>query len=110
MTPQDFCYWLQGFFELSTDGITVTPEQVLIIKDHLKLVFDKQTPDRNATQPFDYDKLKKELEELVKKQPQIPTPPYVDPFDPQRPPYAPLYPPLWTKPIDPTGKPYVVTC
>lgn len=45
-TPQDFCLWLQGFVELqNTDS--VSDNQWLIIKDHLKLVFDKVTPDRS---------------------------------------------------------------
>lgn len=46
MEAQDFCYWLQGFFELS-EGKKLTPKQVEIIKDHLNLVFDKVTPDRS---------------------------------------------------------------
>ena len=38
MTSRDFCYWLQGFFELKdTEG--VTSEQATIIKKHLALVF-----------------------------------------------------------------------
>lgn len=38
MTSRDFCYWLQGFFEIS--GPTeVTQDQVQIIKRHLNLVF-----------------------------------------------------------------------
>lgn len=46
MDAQEFTYWLQGFFEIS-DTDKVSPKQVRIIKDHLKLVFDKQTPDRS---------------------------------------------------------------
>lgn len=45
MTPEQFVYWLQGYFELS-EAKELTPEQVQIVKDHLKLVFDKKTPDR----------------------------------------------------------------
>lgn len=38
MNSIDFCYWLQGFFEIS--GTTeVTPQQVEIIQNHLNLVF-----------------------------------------------------------------------
>lgn len=38
MQPRDFCYWLQGFFELTkTDELT--PEQVGEIKKHLYNVF-----------------------------------------------------------------------
>ena len=47
MTSRDFCYWLQGFFEIAeggdpdimqrTDGLTYS--QVEMIKKHLALVF-----------------------------------------------------------------------
>lgn len=43
MTAQEFCYWLQGHFELN--GPKLTEEQVKIVQDHLKLVFNKVTPD-----------------------------------------------------------------
>lgn len=43
MSPQDFCYWLQGYFELN-GSTALTPEQVQIIQEHLKLVFYKKTP------------------------------------------------------------------
>lgn len=46
MEPRDFTYWLKGFFEIS--GATeLTDKQVLIIQDHLNLVFKKETPDRS---------------------------------------------------------------
>ena len=48
MEATDFCYWLQGFFELSEDK-KLTPKQVEIIKDHLQLVFNKVTPDRSSS-------------------------------------------------------------
>lgn len=38
MTPIDFCYWLQGYFEL-TNSNELTPEQVVMIRKHLNLVF-----------------------------------------------------------------------
>lgn len=46
MTTEAFTTWLQGYFELS-DAKTLDERQVTIIKDHLALVFDKVTPDRN---------------------------------------------------------------
>lgn len=46
MTPEQFCYWLQGYLEL-TNAKEITEVQILIINDHLKEVFDKKTPDRN---------------------------------------------------------------
>lgn len=45
-TSQDFCLWLQGFVELQ-DAESISDTQWLQIKDHLKLVFDKVTPDRS---------------------------------------------------------------
>lgn len=47
MTSRDFCYWLQGFFELSQPGnsvtqpgaIVISAEQSYRIKNHLALVF-----------------------------------------------------------------------
>ena len=45
MTARDFVYWLQGYLELENTGAGLTPLQKEIIKEHLKLVFDKQTPD-----------------------------------------------------------------
>lgn len=42
MTPENFCYWLQGYIELSNCK-SLTPEQVQMISDHLQLVFKKET-------------------------------------------------------------------
>jgi hypothetical protein len=43
LEARDFCYWLQGFLEIS-GADKLTPEQVKIINDHLQLVFKKVTP------------------------------------------------------------------
>lgn len=48
MTPESFTYWLQGFVELSESNAVPNEQQWLMIKDHLKLVFDKKTPDRSV--------------------------------------------------------------
>jgi hypothetical protein len=45
MTSEQFVYWLQGFLEIA-EPKGLTSKQRQIIQDHLKLVFDKQTPDR----------------------------------------------------------------
>lgn len=42
MDAFNFCYWLNGFAELSTDQPTA--EQWKSIKEHLALVFNKVTP------------------------------------------------------------------
>lgn len=45
MTPENFCYWLQGFFELQ--GAVINPElsapQVNMIKKHLDLAMTPVT-------------------------------------------------------------------
>ena len=69
MNSTDFTYWLQGFVELSESDAVPNEKQWLMIKDHLKLVFDKKTPDRTQTveekmaeylkqpiRPFDFNK------------------------------------------------------
>jgi hypothetical protein len=38
MTSRDFCYWLQGFFEIATPS-EITAAQVDTIKSHLAMVF-----------------------------------------------------------------------
>lgn len=45
MSERDFIYWLQGFLELS-EVKAMDEKQVQIVKDHLKLVMFKTTPDR----------------------------------------------------------------
>ena len=42
MTELQFCYWLQGYFELSGTK-ELNPEQVKAIQEHLALVFTKVT-------------------------------------------------------------------
>lgn len=46
MTPEQFCYWLQGFVELRSGqtGAGLTEKQWIVLKDHLTEVFKKQTP------------------------------------------------------------------
>lgn len=45
MTPEQFCYWLQGYFELSSEERPqLYAEQTRIVRDHLALVFEKVTP------------------------------------------------------------------
>ena len=50
MSPENFCYWLQGYFEIvkhidHREGLS--KEAVQVIEDHLKEVFDKRTPNRD---------------------------------------------------------------
>lgn len=43
MTPEQFCYWLQGFAEVVAPDVP-TEKQWVIIRDHLSTVFEKVTP------------------------------------------------------------------
>jgi hypothetical protein len=60
MTSRDFCYWLQGFFELSKEpGLApsgMTSEQIQLIKQHLALVFVHEI-DPSAGGPVEQAKL-----------------------------------------------------
>lgn len=47
MTPEQFVYWLQGFVEMNPNAM-LTGTQWTILKDHLKLVMNKQTPNRGV--------------------------------------------------------------
>lgn len=41
MKIENFCYWLQGYFELTGDDVKqgLTPKQVEVIRRHLNMVF-----------------------------------------------------------------------
>lgn len=43
MTPEQFCYWLQGYYELTNDTDRLS-QRDHIIRDHLQTVFQKVTP------------------------------------------------------------------
>jgi hypothetical protein len=60
MTPEQFAYWLQGFVEL-TETRQFSEQQTQIIKDHLKLVFDKRTPTYPSTPVPQLDPLYKPI-------------------------------------------------
>lgn len=47
MTPENFCYWLHGYIELENPG-KISAEKTQVIKDHLNLVFKKETPVRSG--------------------------------------------------------------
>jgi hypothetical protein len=38
MTSREFCYWLQGYFEIS-DADTLEERQLDVVKKHLAMVF-----------------------------------------------------------------------
>jgi len=46
MTPEQFCYWLQGHFEIDCKGEVkpIDVDQVKVIRTHLGYVFSKLNP------------------------------------------------------------------
>ena len=66
MTPEQFCYWMQGFCELNCEP--PTKEQWQSIKDHLGIVFDKVTPET----PFKVDM--EAIAQTIKSSPRPSTP------------------------------------
>lgn len=60
MNTEQFCYWLQGLFEVGNIK-TLDETQVQIIKDHLNLVFKKTTPYLKE-EKIDLKELQRELE------------------------------------------------
>ena len=49
MTPEQFCYWLQGKLE----GRKFDNSELVAIQEHLATVFHKVTPNRNAFEPHE---------------------------------------------------------
>lgn len=49
MTPEQFCYWLQGQFELKGGDTKLSKDQIRMIADHLQSVFTKAIPVTKAT-------------------------------------------------------------
>ena len=39
LTSRDFCYWLQGFFEITGGETPLTAAQATMVQKHLNLVF-----------------------------------------------------------------------
>jgi len=82
MTPEQFVYWLQGFNEIrDKEAVGLSENEWEIIREHLKTVFHKVTPER--------DRIK--LPDIVPNHyPYIPPSPVL--------PYNTGTPPSWTQP------------
>lgn len=56
MKSRDFCYWLQGYFEIEGNqprppefGATLNSEQIKMIRNHLAMVFKHEIDPSNGT-------------------------------------------------------------
>lgn len=56
MLPQEFCYWLQGHFELQIEIEKLNSKQLEIIQRHLDLVFEcsKMTKQDKSTDAYGF--------------------------------------------------------
>jgi len=85
MTAEQFVYWLQGYMEIN-DPQTISKTETQIIKDHLKLVFDKETPDRQPHYQEQVDRWKDASKRILQQEAEkitIPNPsPYTSPPQP----------------------------
>lgn len=76
MTPENFCYWLQGKFELDGEGNVTgfTKEQAEVIHEHLQLVFTKVTGKKqlkDITATCDANELGNHLKEVFANRPTV---------------------------------------
>ena len=51
MTPEQFCYWLQG--KLESTQSSISQQEANMIRDHLNTVFKKETPEYPPCNPSD---------------------------------------------------------
>lgn len=61
MSPEQFCYWIQGLMECKGENDLLTLKETQAIRDHLAIVFTKVTPDRS--EPSEGEKRAKRLRE-----------------------------------------------
>lgn len=74
MKPEEFCYWLQGYFEMS-ESKTLDERQVEVLKNHLNLVFTHSIDPSylEGLSPQDAEKKKVLLDSAHAGKPQYPT-------------------------------------
>lgn len=73
MTSRDFCYWLQGFFEVG-EPRELTAQQTDLVKRHLALVF-KHEIDPSAGAPdhqAELNKIHHAIQEVGKEMEKVP--------------------------------------
>lgn len=59
MTPINFAYWLQGFFEISNAN-TMSKEQVQIVRNHLDMCFVHVAGQTEESQTTDKTKARRD--------------------------------------------------
>jgi hypothetical protein len=72
MTPDQFCYWLQGLLELMPELNALDEKQLAMVRAHLGYVFEHGHLDSGARKRDLWDELSK------KPPPQIPSPRWGD--------------------------------
>lgn len=75
MQPRDFCYWLQGFAELTPQ--VPTQEQWDSIREHLALVFTKVTSPVEVPDVINRTAVDKAIEDYPSKRSGVLSTPYI---------------------------------
>lgn len=65
MTPENFCYWLQGLLEVANPE-TLDKNQLAIVREHLQLVFNKVTTKVVHDIKFDKSQILQDVKTLSK--------------------------------------------
>ena len=78
MTPRDFCFWLQGYFEIGGSDTALSGAQIAMLRKHLDSVFEAKTepamPFKQEGQQLPEDFLQRMRERVIPATP--------GPFDP----------------------------
>lgn len=69
MQSRDFCYWLQGFFEISNPE-SIDKDQVEMIKRHLHMVFEHEIDPSMGSK--EHQEELKQTHEKGKEKPKVP--------------------------------------
>lgn len=104
MNYEQFAIWLHGFLEIS-NAETINKQQTQIIKDHLALLFEKKTPDRQKKEETDIERIQKHIKRLQEEMEKN----RIDNDDYSSPPYEPIPMPSYPK-WDEWIKPYTIRC
>ena len=87
MRSRDFCFWLQGYFELSDSPGRITAEQAALVRRHLDLVFAHELAPTSFEAP------------VKQPEPALPPVPVTHPCEPAHETPAP------TRPVEPQTEP-----
>lgn len=57
MTSREFCYWLQGYFEIAGNPAALSEQQTKMVRNHLALVFKHEIDPSYGGNPAELQKI-----------------------------------------------------